>query len=171
MPSGNSAIVGAAGEHLVMSRLLMNNFVAGLAPTGARMVDVIAHGEDGRALDIQVKARSGVKSNGLPIKSAKWHMQPKHEQWVADNLYYCFVDFAPEQPEVFVLPSLVVADALALTHKLWLEVPGRNGQRHNPDSRLRFINVKQRGQEEGWLEEYRERWDLLRSPEPETMPA
>ena len=165
MPKLETSITGAAGEHLVMSRLLMNGFVAGLAPTGVKRVDIVAHDGDGRALDIQVKSRGGEAANGPASASIKWTMNKKHEEWFSDHLYYCFVDFAPEQPEVFVLPSRVVARALARSHELYVAVPTRSGKPRKSDGTFRFIRSEMRGQEEGWLEQYRERWDILRAAE------
>jgi hypothetical protein len=39
--ASNSAILGAAGEHYVMSRLLMRGMIAALAPVNAPNADIV----------------------------------------------------------------------------------------------------------------------------------
>ena len=150
----DTTLTGAAGEHLVLSRLLQRGIVAAQAPEGVRKVDILVNFlEGGTPCFIQVKARQKGGDGG-------WHMSQKHEDMVEENLFYCFVDFQPDQPTVHVVPSNIVAKAVRESHKLWLETPGKNGQKHN-DTKMRRIGPKTYGYPEGWFDQYLENWDLL----------
>jgi len=149
----DTTLTGAAGEHLVLSRLLQRGVVAAQAPEGLRKVDILVNPLDGgNPLFIQVKSRQFGSDGG-------WHMNAKHESVSEDNLFYCFVDFEPEFPTVHVVPSSVVADGLSEDHKIWLATPGRNGKPHN-DHGLRRLRPKMYSMPEGWMNQYRENWDF-----------
>lgn len=150
----DTTLTGAAGEHLVLSRLLQRGMVASQAPEGVRMVDILVNPlEGGRPLFLQVKARQFGADGG-------WHMSEKHESQVQPDLYYCFVDFEPSSPTVHVVPSRVVAEALAQDHKEWLATPGRGGRAHK-DHSMRRLRPKMYSMPDGWMEKYLENWDQL----------
>lgn len=66
-------LVGAAGEHLVLSRLLSRGILAAQAPQGTRKADIIVHPLDkGTPWLIQVKSR--LKG---PIGGG-WKLDDKH---------------------------------------------------------------------------------------------
>jgi hypothetical protein len=150
----DTTLTGAAGEHLVLSRLLQRSILAAQAPEGVRKVDILINFlEGGEPKLIQVKARQYGKDGG-------WHMGVKHETMTDKNLFYCFVDFEPANPTVHVIPSKVVAKAIKTDHQIWLDTPGKNGKAHNPMD-LRKLRPKMDGQKPGWMDEYLENWDLL----------
>jgi hypothetical protein len=150
----DTTLTGAAGEHLVLSRLLQRGIVAAQAPEGVRKVDVLVNFLDGGTpCFIQVKARQFGSDGG-------WHMGVKHESILDDDVFYAFVDFQPEHPTVHLMPAKVVAEAVATAHQIWLETPGKNGKAHNSTD-MRRIGPKIPGKTEGWMDEYLERWDLL----------
>ena len=150
----DTQLTGAAGEHLVLSRLLSKGFLAAQAPRGTRKADILVNFLDGgKPCLIQVKSRQYGSDGG-------WHMQEKHEHQAEEDLFFCFVDFEPEAPRVFVLPSGVVAEAIKTDYQMWLAEPGKNGQAHNP-TKLRRLKPVMRGQEPGWLERHLEAWGLL----------
>lgn len=155
----DTQLTGAAGEHLVLSRLLSRSYLAAQAPRGTRKADVLVNFlEGGRPCLIQVKSRQGGGDLG-------WHMHEKHEYLIEEDFFYCFVDFEPEHPDVYVLPARVVAETISLDHKTWLETPGKNGSAHN-ETKFRRLRNKSLGKQPGWLEEYKERWDFI-APEHE----
>jgi hypothetical protein len=150
----DKALIGAAGEHLVLSRLLSQGFLAALAPRGARKADVLVNFLDGgQPFLVQVKATVNPAKHG-------WPLQQKHELERDGDLFFCFVTFSPEHPDVYVLPSAVVADHCSRSHEHWMDTPGRNGQRHN-DSNMRRIGNSDwgHGRQAGWLDEYLEDWE------------
>jgi len=155
----DSALVGAAGEHLVLSRLLSRGFLAAQAPRGTRKVDILVNSLTGdEPCLIQVKARSGGGDLG-------WHMSEKHEGITQADIFYTFVDFAPPEPAVYVIPAATVAEVLRLDHEIWLATPGKQGQAHNP-TKFRRLREQSLGQEPDWLRQYLEAWGLLEKWSP-----
>jgi hypothetical protein len=111
-------------------------------------------------------------------------MKAKHEDLIADRMFYVFVDVGVDESSpvsFFVLPSNVVAKVCELSHAIWLAIPNAKGASHK-DSEMRrllpkyelpkyarkqmhepsplhkdFLNLHG----EGWLEHYRSVWDLI----------
>lgn len=147
-------LTGAAGEHLVLSRLLSKGLLAAQAPRGVRKADILVNFLDGGSpCLIQVKSRQFGSDGG-------WHMSEKHELTLDRDLFYCFVDFEPVQPTVHVVPASKVATVLKLDHEIWLATPGKKGQPHNPTTMRRFRSAAF-GQTPGWLDEFLENWGLI----------
>lgn len=161
-----TSLLGAAGEHYVMSELLRRGYIAALAPAGVPNMDIIvADTEGNRLCSIQVKTRSGRGGDG------GWHMSVKHERLCSDALFYCFVDFGGterERPEIYVIPSAMVAEVVSRSHAVWLRNPGRDG-RTRRDSNVRRLlpnydrvfRPEPNPYPEGWLAPYRNAWHLL----------
>lgn len=150
----DTALTGAAGEHLVLSRLLSRGVLAALAPRGARKADVLVNFLDGRSPAlIQVKSRQSGSDGG-------WHMSEKHETQTEEDLFFCFVNFEPTSPTVHVIPAAVVAEVIKKDHQIWLDTPGKQGQAHNPTP-MRRIRPKPFGQEDNWMDEYLENWSQI----------
>lgn len=117
----DKALIGAAGEHLVLSRLLSRGFLAAPAPRGTRKVDILVNFIDGgNPILVQVKSTLNTPRTGWPLGA-------KHEQVEGEDLFFCFVTLSSAHPEVFVLPSATVASHCRLSHQLWLETPGKKG--------------------------------------------
>jgi hypothetical protein len=154
------ALVGPAGEHYVIFRLYREGMLASLAPPGFPTVDVLVLAPDQRVIaSLQVKTRTYGKDKG-------WHMSLKHESMTEPGLFYAFVDLEPELPVAYIVPSGVVADVLKKSHQAWLITPGAKGQQRN-DGPMRRIQPTYRDEFAGyspeWLNEWRERWDLLKA--------
>jgi hypothetical protein len=150
----DTSLTGAAGEHLVLSRLLSRGVLAAQAPRGARKADVLVNFLDGRSPAlIQVKSRQFGSDGG-------WHMSEKHETQTEKDLYFCFVNFEPASPTVHVIPAAVVAEVIKKDHLIWLDTPGKQGQAHNP-TQMRRIRPISFGQEEGWMDKYLENWSQI----------
>jgi hypothetical protein len=169
MPTHNG-LLGAAGEHYVLSCLLRRGYTAGFAPPGTPAIDIIVFDSQCQVhRNIQVKTRNPRRPNGA------WVMSRKHET-AMPGLFFCLVSLpATEdgQHDVYVMPSGEVAAVLALDHRLWLSQPGRSGQPHNDnDMRELLPDYTRRGSEmaqaygAGWLERYRNCWDLLELGQP-----
>jgi hypothetical protein len=152
----DKTLIGPAGEHLVLSRLLSAGFLAAPAPRGARKVDILVNFIDGgEPFMIQVKSTMTGARNG-------WWLSEKHEDLRQGDLFYCFVDFLPAQPDVYVLPAVLVADHVKKGHANWLATPGKDGGQHNDVSARRIDNKAQwDGRPEGWMGEFKERWDFF----------
>ncbi len=149
-----TSLTGAAGEHLVLSRLLSRGILAAHAPRGARKADVLVNFLDGGSPAlIQVKSRQFGTDGG-------WHMSEKHETQVDDDLFFAFVNFEPDSPTVHVIPASVVAAVIKKDHQTWLDTPGRNGQAHNP-TLMRRIRPSSPDHPEGWMDQYLENWSQI----------
>ena len=148
----DTTLTGAAGEHLVLSRLLQRGVMAAPAPRGTSKVDILVNFLDDRQpVLLQVKARQYGSDGG-------WHMSEKHESITANDIFYCFVNFEPEHPVVHVVPSAIVAKAVRVDHQTWLDTPGKDGQAHNP-TKMRRIRPAMRGMPELWMDTYLEAWE------------
>lgn len=162
------ALVGPAGEHFVLYKLHMEGMLASLAPNNAPSVDILVLNEDETiAASIQVKTRTYGADGG-------WHMKSKHEKLARPNLFYVFVDFEPEVPAAFVVPSAVVAAVVRESHASWLATPGRKGRTHK-DGDLRRILPRYKTPvtlaRDGWLEPYKNNWAQLRQQSPLVAPT
>ena len=157
--SKDKSLVGAAGEHLVLSRLLSRDLLASQAPRGTRKADVLVNPLDGgKPRLIQVKTRT---ANG---KSLGWHMGLKHESISEKDLFYTFVNLELINPTVYVIPSRIVAKVVRDSHREWLDTPGKNGQKHNENDLRRVMNdygPNFKTIKPGWMDKYLEAWDLL----------
>lgn len=155
----DTALLGAAGEHLVLSRLLLRGFLAAQAPHNVRKADILVNHLDSKLpYLIQVKARSGKGADG------GWHMKQKHEDIKDRDMFYCFVDFGFEDAKIFVIPAKKVAEVVRESHATWLRRPGKNGKAHNETDMRRIRNnysMNLKSAPDGWMDKYLERWDLL----------
>lgn len=160
---------GPAGEHYVLYRLLQKEYVSGLAPENAPNADIIVTNILGtKVAAIQVKTRRPLGTD------AGWHMKEKHESLVGGRMFYFFVDLkkdTKESPDMFIVPSRVVAAVLEESHRIWLAQPGRSGQKHKRtimrrllpsySRTLRLNEAQEKRLGNGWLEKYRENWSIL----------
>jgi hypothetical protein len=153
------ALVGPAGEHFVLFRLYQQGMLASLAPPGSPTVDVLVMAPDETVVaTLQVKTRTTVGGDH------GWHMSRKHEEFSAPRSFYAFVDLEPNPPITYVVPSKVVAKVVRAAHQAWLAIPGKKGQAHHDNEIRRLLPTyahEVRGFPAGWLDDYKERWDLL----------
>jgi hypothetical protein len=152
-------LVGAAGEHLVLSRLLSRGILAAQAPQGTRKADIIVHPLDGGTpWLIQVKSRlKGSEGGG-------WKLDDKHMEETSANLMYCFVDLQSVPEKVYVVPAKKVAQILVEADKEWMRKPMRDGSKRTKNMwrmiKPKFI-LKLKSAPHGWMDKYLENWELL----------
>ena len=155
----DTQLVGAAGEHLVLSRLLNHQYLAAQAPPGAAKVDILVnHLADKPPRLIQVKTITGKNINN------GWHMSEKHEKIVDPNIFYCFVALGDKESDVYVIPSEIVATVVTDEMIKWLATPGAKGQQRNYTKMRRIQNQykdKFESAPDGWMEKYLENWEQL----------
>lgn len=166
--ASTTTLLGAAGEHYVMSQFLRHGLISALAPIGVPNADLIVTDDKGNKLcAIQVKTRANSGADG------GWHMSTKHEVIQSESLLYAFVDFTVPQdhaPVCYIVPSSEVAKAVRESHALWLSKPGKKGQiRNNSDLRRFLPNYDKIGEElgrpSGWLDRYKNAWHLAMAHE------
>lgn len=153
------SLVGPAGEHYVLFRLYQQGMLASLAPPGSPDVDVLVLSPDQAVMaSVQVKTRTFGRDQG-------WHMSKKHEGIIEERLFYAFVDLELSPPMTYIVPSQAVAEVITRSYQLWLDAPGRGGRAHKESKfrRLRpdYSPLDVPGYPGAWLEQYRERWELL----------
>lgn len=152
-PQLESTMLGAAGEYFVLFQLHRRGLLSALTPRGYKAVDIILLSPDqGVAASIQVKTRMFGHNGG-------WRMGVKHETVTLPDLYFCLVDLEPTVPVTFVVPADVVARAVAASYVAWRALPGHND--HDMRTLEPAYAFQVPGFPPGWLEPYRERWDLL----------
>jgi hypothetical protein len=111
-------LVGAAGEHLVLSRLLNLGFLAAPAPRGTRKIDILVNHLDNKPTCLlQVKTRTGIDAD------QGWHMGVKHETMKDKDMFYCFVALGDIQSNVYIIPASKVAKVVTESHATWLKIP------------------------------------------------
>ena len=180
-----SSVLGTSGEYLVLSKLLLKGFVAGLAPEFTKDFDIVVVSKDGKhSAPIQVKTTTS---------SDMWRMDRKHE---IENLIYCLVkiDEKTHETEFFIIDSKIVSFALTISHKIWLKLPSVRKDIKN-DSKMRVIKrdykklspiptIQRKLREnnkdlseylsegelnflsnysEGWMEKYKNAWDTIKT--------
>jgi hypothetical protein len=161
-----NVLTGAAGEDYVLYQLHLRNVLAAAVPTGAAIADLIVF--DPR---LSVGSMVQVKTSTRP---RTWVLSVKSErpEYVHPRLFYALVYLPPNAetasaaPEVFIVPSAVVANVLTVSTREWLARPGVRGQPHNDNpvrSLMRRYPWDVPGYPPGWLDKYRDRWDYLTS--------
>jgi hypothetical protein len=151
-------LVGAAGEHLVLSRLLRRGLLAAQSPRGARKADIIVHPVDGGTpWLIQVKTK-------LKSSKSEWIMKPEHASTADPDLMYCFVDMYSLPEKIYVVPSKVIAKVLTEADKVWMSKPRKDGK-EKAEHKLRILKnefyMDIKSAPDGWMDKYLENWDQL----------
>src|SRR5258708_6031863 len=153
----NSSLVAAAGEYFTLYKLNLNGFLAAPAPRGTPIADILILDPSATVVaTLQVKARTYGSDGG-------WHMKRKHEDIIFSRLFYAFVDFEPDVPKTYIVPSSIVAQIVKKAHEAWLKTPGAHGQPHkdNDMRRIRpsYPNIPDYA--DNWIEKYAEDWNQL----------
>lgn len=147
MPKRATALTGSAGEHYVAYALSARGFPVARTRGGSPTVDLMVGNLSGtETISIQVKTSNWAWRSFIrkPMKNHwEWDVGWKATQLRGQSIFYAFVDLkwdpaTSPAPDVFIVPSAVVADAVA-----------------GPRSRYMFWIM------ESDAETYRECWNLL----------
>jgi hypothetical protein len=136
MEKVGSGAVGAAGELIVQSRLLMRGWVAGNANSGGMMnapaVDLFA-AKGARTV------RIAVKSTGPGSKDVQWSAPLGWTSLFKGDVRPDFVIFAwfhnrtrPDDCRIFVVPAGVVDNDVRKAHEHWHSHPKKDGSPRKP---------------------------------------
>lgn len=145
--------VSLAGEHAVLSQLMLAGYNANMTLGNTKNIDILVlNPETDETYQVEVKTnlekrKSASDSRLFGRFVTDWQMDKKHEAIEKRTLYYCFVhiNMCTQDESVkykfrfFVLPSNVVAKYIREEHRLWLDdKPGRE----DTDRRLFRIGLK-----------------------------
>lgn len=140
--------IGNSGEYFVAGELERHGFTAAVPMSNTKDFDILAikRDESKKQFAIQVKTTTANKR--------KWTLSEKNEKLIGDNIFYVFVHLKNhESPAFYVVPSKDVAEKIKEEHEAWLNTPGKNGQKHNPNPIRKFV-IKD--------DEYHDNWDVLK---------
>jgi hypothetical protein len=155
MMEGDRSTTRARGLRHVNEELRRRGIVV-RPPAKGEDADVIATGPTAETL-IKIRTRRRGGDGG-------WFMGEAHERDARSRLFYLFVDLEPGAPMCFVIAAWVIADVLRVSHAAWLAEPGRGGARHR-DTTMRKVlpeySFRVPGYPAGWMDSYRDRWDLI----------
>jgi hypothetical protein len=152
-----TSLIGAAGEHLVLSRLLRKGVLASQSPFNASRYDILVNTRRNQTpVLIQVKTTSQGKSN--------WQMKPEDANSSDKNFYYCFVDLSTEPEKVYVVPSKKVSQVLVEADKAWMSKPRKDGTK-KAEHKMRMLKNKFildiKSAPDGWMDKYLEKWEVF----------
>lgn len=126
-------LIGVAGEYFVAAELSRMGYIASITLRNTEGIDILAANGDGtKSVSIQVKTNGGERR--------KWMLNSKAENMSADQLFYVFVSLgaADNSPAYHVVPSKVVAERTATSHRAWLEGTKRDGTSRKDSSMRKF---------------------------------
>lgn len=117
--------VGIAGEHFIAYMLAKHDFKVGMTSGRTEGFDLFVQNPNGKNLVVSVKTTYSSKSKEII-------MNKKAETLIDKNLFYAFVRLnMPEgEPEFWIVPSKIVADAMVNSDKVWMDKPKRDGSAH-----------------------------------------
>jgi hypothetical protein len=142
-----STLVGVAGEYFVATELSLRGYLASITLRNSRGIDIIASSADAtKSVSIQVKTSSG--------SAPKWMLTQKSESFSADNHFYVFVLLREVgvRPDFYIVPSQVVAEYVATSHRQWLAGKKADGGPRKDSAMRNFRDANQ---------QYKEAWELL----------
>jgi hypothetical protein len=168
----NNKQTGDVGEHYVLYCLIREGFIANLAPrVNTKTVDVLCSTPEGLASTIQVKTQN-------TSRSETWRLSEAHGHTCIPSLFFALVKLREVEPhDVFIVPSRVIVRAVISSSRAYEKIPllrGKNKgklpeENRRPDAERRIFESfpessygQVPGCPPGWLEPYRECWDLLR---------
>jgi|SRR6516162_1623794 hypothetical protein len=152
MSKVNSNSVSLAGEFAVLSQLALRNYDANMTLGRTKSVDIlVSNPANGKMYKLEVKTNYRNTRNQLSMSKVHgktlsgWMMNKKHENIIAPDLFYCFVNISKSTNEFrfYVVPSKVVAKYVKEEHALWLKVKAEEGKQvKDVDMRIFRIGSK-----------------------------
>ena len=150
-------LIGAAGEYLVLSRLLQRGILSSLSPFNAYKADILVNPVDGTSASyIQVKTTTKNKP--------EWNVSAKDMTNTDKNMFYCFVQINSNPQKIYVIPASKVSEVLIDSDRAYMQKPMRDGSKRK-EHKYRLLKnnfeSKVKSAPDGWMDKYLEKWDLL----------
>lgn len=154
-------VLGDRGELWALNFLRQRGLCVSLTRRNTHDIDIVAaDSSNHRIFDLQVKSRDRYRN---------WTMSRRHEGIIDPLLFYCFLKFdfddKVRQPLCWIVPSLVVAEVLRVSHQAYLaESPDTRKDTAKRNFRDDYSNrglAAKYGPT--WLDRYRDAWGRLPS--------
>jgi len=144
--------VGNAGEYYIASRLSALDYTVTITLGRAEKYDILALSPKGKLIKISVKTTQVEKAVDFPLSV-------KDERGEAEDFYYALVKLNNfrEEPDFWIIPSLVVCPLLKYSTEKYLKTPGKNNRMHKETTMrtlpFRVIKSQKQYYPENWEEE------------------
>ena len=151
---------GNASQFYVAAELCRRGYAAVVTMGNCPNTDILCSNKDGtRFVHIQVKTFN-------PSKNKTCSVGIKAEKDYSDNFFWIISGIPePEHDDDFVyyiIPSNDMSKNVKECFNIWLEKPGIRVEKHNPDNKVRSIDLPPKENLNGWnIEKYKNRWDLI----------
>lgn len=151
-------LIGAAGEHLVLSRLLQRGILSSLSPFNAFKADILVNPVNGgEASYIQVKTTT-------KVNKSEWNVSEKDLNHDDKNMFYCFVELNSSPQRIFVIPARKVSQVLIDSDHAYMKKPMKDGSKR-VEHKYRLLKnnfgTTVKSAPSGWMDEYLENWELI----------
>ena len=132
----NKISIGSSGEYYVAYALERYGFTAAMPMANTKNFDILAiNRETNKQIAVQVKTTAK--------NTRTWPLSSKSETLKGENIFYFFVLLHDDKdPDLYIVPSKVVADTIYKNHHEWLKTPGKNGRQHK-DNNIRNFSPDQ----------------------------
>jgi hypothetical protein len=156
---GNKTLRGNASQFFVAGELCRQGLVAVVTMGNCPNTDVLVSNVDGTKF-AHVQVKTFVPGNRTCSAGSKAEIDyGPNFFWVLGGIPLPGTGSAFEY---YVIPARDMAREIRKAHQLWLDTPGKNGQPHSEENRIRAIHLPPRVSPCGWdLAKYRDRWDLI----------
>jgi hypothetical protein len=126
--------IGNAGEYYIAYILSANGFTTTITLGRAEAYDILAVTPD-KKKTIKIQIKTSWKD-----KKQQWKLNKKFEDIKSDDFYFFFINLykLDKTPEFWVVKSEFVSKYIKERHKIWLNTPGKNNQKHNDNSMREF---------------------------------
>ena len=151
-------LIGAAGEYLVLSRLLQRGILSSLSPFNAFKADILVNpANGGDASYIQVKTTT-------KVNKSEWNVSEKDLKHDDNNMFYCLVELNSSPQRIFVIPANKVSQVLIDSDRAYMKTPMKDGSKR-VEHKYRLLKnnfgTTVKSAPNGWMDEYLEKWELL----------
>jgi len=152
---------GNSSQFFVAGELCRRGYAAVVTMGNTPNTDVLVSNLEGtKFAHIQVKTY-------VPGNSSTCHVGLKAEKNYGDKFFWVLSGIPrPEQEaefEFYIIPSKVISKEIKREHRLWLNTPGKSGEKHH-DNNIRSVGIPPRKGWGGWdVSGYLNRWDLIES--------
>ncbi|HVO43340.1 MAG TPA: hypothetical protein VMT34_11985 [Aggregatilineales bacterium] len=158
--SGEGTLIGNAGEYFVVAELLKRGIVAALAPRNTPAFDILATNfrvVPQKTVQIRVTTKSGQYDSWRWSTRIDGVIFPRLES-AGDFTILVNLTDDTKHMDYFVLQTHVLNQWIIDDFEWWLAQPGKKGQPHSRENRLRALYYRSYEQK---LEQYRNNWGIL----------